>query len=93
MLQRTEEEICCLGRDALVDTHSAGAERKQTEGFCGELTLLWKVDGLEELRQIKQDEKLNLIPVVIMTSSSGSSSTNPRLGASPQRHRESRESL
>jgi CheY-like chemotaxis protein len=28
-----------------------------------------KVDGLEVLRQIKQDEKLNPIPVVIMTSS------------------------
>jgi CheY-like chemotaxis protein len=28
-----------------------------------------KVDGVEVLRQIKQDEKLNPIPVVIMTSS------------------------
>src|SRR5215204_2485934 len=28
-----------------------------------------KVDGLEVLRQIKQDEKLNPIPVVMMTSS------------------------
>jgi CheY-like chemotaxis protein len=28
-----------------------------------------KVDGLEVLRQIKQDEKLKLIPVVMMTSS------------------------
>src|SRR5687767_11760145 len=28
-----------------------------------------KVDGLEVLRQLKQDAQLNLIPVVIMTSS------------------------
>jgi len=29
-----------------------------------------KVDGLEVLRQIKQDEKLQMIPVVMLTSSS-----------------------
>ena len=28
-----------------------------------------KVDGLEVLKQIKSDEKLNLIPVVVLTSS------------------------
>jgi len=46
-LQRTEEEICRLGRDALVDTHSAGsagAECKQTGRFRGELTML-RADG------------------------------------------------
>lgn len=47
LFQRTEEEICRLGRDALVDMSSAGsavAERQQTGRFRGELTVL-RADG------------------------------------------------
>jgi DNA-binding response OmpR family regulator len=60
------------GEEALDYLYCRG---KFASGECSELSLvlldlkLPKVDGLEVLRKIKSDKKLQLLPVVILTSS------------------------
>lgn len=60
------------GEEALDYLHCKG---KFTGGTCNDLAVvlldlkLPKVDGLEVLRVIKSDERLKLVPVVVLTSS------------------------
>src|SRR4051812_26318449 len=60
------------GAEALDYLHKEGTYRGQPNGHPGIIVLdlkMPKVDGLEVLRQIKQDEQLKMIPVVMLTSS------------------------
>ena len=60
------------GEEALDYLHYRGRFKLRTNGNPAVLLLdlkLPKVDGLEVLQQIKSDEKLRLIPVVVLTSS------------------------
>jgi DNA-binding response OmpR family regulator len=60
------------GEDALDYLHCRGTFRTRTQGNPAVMLLdlkLPKVDGLEVLQQIKSDEKLKVIPVVVLTSS------------------------
>ncbi|RQW03505.1 response regulator [candidate division KSB1 bacterium] len=61
------------GEEALDYLYKRGKYAARPEGYPIVILLdlkMPKVDGLEVLRQIKADEKLKLIPVVILTSSS-----------------------
>jgi DNA-binding response OmpR family regulator len=60
------------GEDALDYLHCRGAFGTRTQGNPAVMLLdlkLPKVDGLEVLKEIKSDEKLKVIPVVVLTSS------------------------
>jgi CheY-like chemotaxis protein len=60
------------GEEALNYLYSRGSFRMRSPGNPVLILLdlkLPKVDGLEVLRQIKSDENLNMIPVVMLTSS------------------------
>ena len=60
------------GEEALDYLYSRGVFQTRTEGNPAVMLLdlkLPKVNGLEVLKQIKSDEKLKLIPVVVLTSS------------------------
>jgi CheY-like chemotaxis protein len=60
------------GAEALDCLHRRGAFQSQADGLPTVVLLdlkMPKVDGLEVLRQIKQDDALKNIPVVIFTSS------------------------
>lgn len=60
------------GEEALNYLFNRGTFRMRTAGNPVVILLdmkLPKVDGLEVLRQIKRDEKLKMIPVVMLTSS------------------------
>jgi CheY-like chemotaxis protein len=60
------------GEEALDYLYYRGNFKARTNGNPAVLLLdlkLPKVDGLEVLQQIKSDEKLRLIPVVVLTSS------------------------
>lgn len=60
------------GAEALDYLYRRGAHADRSNGSPAVLLLdlkLPKVDGLEVLQQIKADEKLKLIPVVVLTSS------------------------
>ena len=60
------------GEEALDYLHCRGAHSTRAKQNPAVLLLdlkLPKVDGLEVLQQIKADEKLKLIPVVVLTSS------------------------
>ncbi|MBK9050514.1 MAG: response regulator [Chloroflexi bacterium] len=60
------------GEEALNYLFNRGSYRMRTAGNPVVILLdmkLPKVDGLEVLRQIKRDEKLKMIPVVMLTSS------------------------
>ena len=60
------------GEDALDYLHCRGTFRTRTQGNPAVMLLdlkLPKVDGLEVLKEIKSDEKLKVIPVVVLTSS------------------------
>jgi CheY-like chemotaxis protein len=60
------------GEEALDYLYRRGAFATRSNGNPAVLLLdlkLPKVDGLEVLQQIKSDEKLRLIPVVVLTSS------------------------
>ena len=60
------------GEEALDYLYYRGRFKLRTNGNPAVLLLdlkLPKVDGLEVLQQIKSDEKLRLIPVVVLTSS------------------------
>jgi len=60
------------GSEALDYLHRRGthAERKEEPIFILLDLKMPKVDGLEVLRQMKSDERLKMIPVVMLTSSS-----------------------
>ena len=60
------------GEEALDYLYCRGAFKARSEDNPAVLLLdlkLPKVDGLEVLKQIKSDEKLRMIPVVVLTSS------------------------
>jgi CheY-like chemotaxis protein len=60
------------GEEALDYLHQRGKFQTRGDGNPAVLLLdlkLPKVDGLEVLQQIKSDDKLKLIPVVVLTSS------------------------
>jgi CheY-like chemotaxis protein len=60
------------GEEALDYLYQRGKFQARTNGNPAVLLLdlkLPKVDGLEVLQQIKSDEKLKMIPVVVLTSS------------------------
>jgi CheY-like chemotaxis protein len=60
------------GEEALDYLYRRGAFATRSNGNPAVLLLdlkLPKVDGLEVLQQIKSDEKLRMIPVVVLTSS------------------------
>jgi DNA-binding response OmpR family regulator len=60
------------GEDALDYLHCRGTFGSRTQGNPAVMLLdlkLPKVDGLEVLKEIKSDEKLKVIPVVVLTSS------------------------
>ena len=60
------------GEDALDYLHCRGTFGTRTQGNPAVMLLdlkLPKVDGLEVLKEIKSDEKLKVIPVVVLTSS------------------------
>jgi CheY-like chemotaxis protein len=60
------------GEEALDYLYNRGPHADRTSGNPAVMLLdlkLPKVDGLEVLRQVKADEKLRLIPVVVLTSS------------------------
>ena len=60
------------GAEALDYLHKEGAYNSRTNGNPAVILLdikMPKVDGLEVLRQIKSDERLKTIPVVMLTSS------------------------
>ncbi len=60
------------GEEALDYLYHRGKFQERTNGNPAVLLLdlkLPKVDGLEVLQQIKSDEKLRMIPVVVLTSS------------------------
>ena len=60
------------GEDALDYLHCRGTFGTRTQGNPAVMLLdlkLPKVDGLEVLREIKSDDKLKVIPVVVLTSS------------------------
>ena len=60
------------GEDALDYLHCRGTFGTRTQGNPAVMLLdlkLPKVDGLEVLKEIKSDEKLKIIPVVVLTSS------------------------
>jgi CheY-like chemotaxis protein len=61
------------GEEALDYLYQRGKYEARPDGIPIVILLdlkMPKVDGLEVLRQIKDDPKLNLIPVVVLTSSS-----------------------
>jgi CheY-like chemotaxis protein len=60
------------GEQALDYLHSRGEYKARSSGNPAVMLLdlkLPKVDGLEVLKQIKSDEELRMIPVVVLTSS------------------------
>jgi CheY-like chemotaxis protein len=60
------------GREALDYLHCKGAYSERSNGNPAVILLdikMPKIDGLEVLRQIKQDPDLSKIPVVVLTSS------------------------
>jgi CheY-like chemotaxis protein len=60
------------GEQALDYLHCRGEYKTRSSGHPAVLLLdlkLPKVDGLEVLKQIKSDEELRMIPVVVLTSS------------------------
>ena len=60
------------GEDALDYLHCRGTFGTRTQGNPAVMLLdlkLPKVDGLEVLKEIKSDERLKVIPVVVLTSS------------------------
>lgn len=60
------------GEEALDYLHRRGEYKKRTNGNPVVLLLdlkMPKVDGLEVLREIRSDQQLELIPVVVLTSS------------------------
>jgi CheY-like chemotaxis protein len=60
------------GEEALDYLHRRGSFKLRSEGNPAVVLLdlkLPKVDGLEVLRQIRSDERLKLLPVVVLTSS------------------------
>jgi CheY-like chemotaxis protein len=60
------------GEEALDYLYCRGSFSQRTEGNPAVILLdlkLPKIDGLEVLKQVKSDEKLKLIPVVVLTSS------------------------
>jgi CheY-like chemotaxis protein len=67
-----EVVIACDGSEALDYLYRRGAYADRANGSPAVLLLdlkLPRVDGLEVLQQIKGDEKLRIIPVVVLTSS------------------------
>jgi CheY-like chemotaxis protein len=67
-----EVVVAVDGEEALDYLFSRGKFQRRTNENPAVLLLdlkLPKVDGLEVLRQIKSDEKLRMIPVVVLTSS------------------------
>jgi CheY-like chemotaxis protein len=67
-----EVVVATDGEEALDYLHHRGKFQARGNGNPAVLLLdlkLPKVDGLEVLQQIKSDEKLKLIPVVVLTSS------------------------
>jgi len=67
-----EVEVASDGEEALDYLHCRGKFHARTCDNPAVLLLdlkLPKVDGLEVLRQIKSDDKLKVIPVVVLTSS------------------------
>src|SRR6201988_3011313 len=60
------------GEEALEYLYSRGKFKTRSDGNPSVMLLdlkLPKVDGLEVLKQIKSEEKLRMIPVVVLTSS------------------------
>jgi CheY-like chemotaxis protein len=64
--------VTCDGAEALDYLYCRGEYETRSGGNPAVMLLdlkLPKVDGLEVLKQIKSDEKLRMIPVVVLTSS------------------------
>jgi CheY-like chemotaxis protein len=67
-----EVVVCRDGQEALDYLYSRGKFSDRVNGNPAVMLLdlkLPKVDGLEVLQQIKSDERLRMIPVVVLTSS------------------------
>ena len=67
-----EVDVAHDGEEALDYLYCRGNFKKRTEGNPLVVLLdlkMPKVDGLEVLRQVKSDEQLKIIPVVVLTSS------------------------
>jgi CheY-like chemotaxis protein len=67
-----EVEVVKDGQEALDYLYRKGRFTDRADGNPAVILLdikLPKINGLEVLRQIRSDEKLNLLPVVILTSS------------------------
>jgi CheY-like chemotaxis protein len=67
-------EVICVGdgEEALDYLYKRGKYSNRSNGNLAAIILdikMPKVDGIEVLRQIKSDEKLRLIPIIILTSS------------------------
>jgi CheY-like chemotaxis protein len=62
-----EVVVCRDGQEALDYLYSRGKFSDRVNG--NPAVMLPKVDGLEVLQQIKSDERLRMIPVVVLTSS------------------------
>jgi CheY-like chemotaxis protein len=60
------------GEEALEYLHSRGKFKTRSSGNPAVMLLdlkLPKIDGLEVLKQVKSEEKLRMIPIVVLTSS------------------------
>jgi len=67
-----EVVVACDGEEALDYLYRRGSHEKRSNGNPAVMLLdlkLPKVDGFEVLQQIRSDEQLKMLPVVILTSS------------------------